>query len=106
MEQEQAVRATRTIATRMKLTAQARAKMQWSDAFNVVPAAMWFFFAYQALRDVGSYKAYDMARLTPTHLLSPAMHFTLGVMFLNQIFLSSVLRRLNAVTQLLNGGEG
>ena len=105
MEQEQAVRATRTIATRMKLTAQARAKMQWSDAFNVVPAAMWFFFAYQALQDLEAYTTNEMARLTLLHRLSPAIDFALGWMSLTQIFISAAFRRLDALTQLIGGAE-
>lgn len=102
---EEAVRTVHTMAKRAKLLQQARGKLHWSDGIYFAIAAMFFFLVYRFLQDVETYKSYDMSRLTPMNLLSPALYFALGLTFLNQIFTSAAVRRLNALVQLLDPSE-
>jgi len=102
---EDAVRAVHTMAKRAKLLRQARTQLHWSDGIFFALAAMWFFFAHQLLQDVEAHKSYDMSRLTPMNLLSPALYFALSLTFLNQIFISAAVRRLSALVQLLDLSE-
>jgi len=102
---EDAVLAVHTMAQRAKLLRQARTKLHWSDGIYFVPAAVWFFLANRSLQGIEAYNSYDMSRLTPIHLLSPAIYFAFGLVFLIQTFLFAAVRRLNAVVELLDGSE-
>ena len=102
---EDAVRAVRTMAKREELLQQARTKLHWSDGISMALGVVWFFLAYRSLQSVEAYKSYDMSKLTPIHLLSPAIYFAFGLLFLNQTFISAAVRRLNALVQLLDPSE-
>lgn len=99
------MQAVQTMAKRTKLLRQARTHIDWSDWVYFPLAAMFFFLAYQFLQGVEAHKSYDISKLTPMNLLSPALYFALGLTFLNQVFTSAAVRRLNALVHLLDPSE-
>ena len=105
LQNAEVARLAKEIAEREKLLKEAKTRMHWSDWTCTAIGLMFIGFAYWLLGDIKSYRTYDMQQLTPTHLLSPAFYFTLGVGSLYQTFISAVQRRtetLAKLVQLLN----
>ena len=101
MQRMQAQMAAGQVANRAKLLREARQGFRRSDAINLLFAVMWWAFAFWTLRDIKTYKTYDMQKLRPMYLLSPALYFALGLMSLNQVWLAMLLRRVDALAKLL-----
>ena len=101
MDADTAIRSVKTMSERAKLLRKAQMRFHWSDGVSLVFGLFWICLAFWVLDDIKTYKAYDMQRLTPTHLLSPALDFTLGLMLLTQAFISATSRRVDALTKLL-----
>ena len=101
LQNAEVARLAKEIAEREKLLKEAQTKMHWSDWTYTAIGVMFIGFAYWLLGDIQSYRTYDMQRLTPTHLLSPACYFTLGMGSLYQTFISALRRRTEALAKLV-----
>ena len=101
MDAETAVRKVKVMGDRAKLLQQARKLFQWSDCCWLFCGVMWVVFAYRELNAINTYKVYDMQRLTPTQLLSPAADFTMGLGFTIFAIVSALGRRVDALVKLL-----
>ena len=89
------------IARRANLLRQARMKVQWGDLMFMLLGVFNIGLGFWYLKEVESYKAYDMRVLTPMHLLQPAIQLSLGVLCVTQTTVYALGRRMDAVAQLL-----
>ena len=105
MDAETAVRTVKVIGDRAKLLRQARTRFHWSDVVFMVSGAVFFVCAAHALQDLEAYKAYDRQQLSPMHLLSPAIDFTIGFAFLIMAGVGALSRRVDALVRLLEESQ-
>ena len=96
-----AAHVAREVAEHAKLLHQAKKRIHWSEWMSGIVGLVFLALANWSVEDVQSYGTYDMHRLTPMHLLSPTMYFSLAILFFNQIYILALSRRTEALAKLV-----